>query len=78
MAKGALALTNEALFRELDRLEAVDRSDPEAMAAEIERAKAVEGIAKTVVENGKLVVDLARVGISNGETIKVPKGLLGE
>ena len=72
MSKG-IGAVNEALFRELERLEAVKLEDPEAVRCEIERAKAVEGIA-----NGRLVLDIARAGTTVGEAVKLPKGLLGE
>lgn len=71
-----LAGVNDAIFRELERLEAVDRSDADAMRAEVDRARAVEGLTKRVIDNGKLVLDLARAGTAAGETVKVPKGLL--
>jgi len=76
MSRG-IASVNEVLFRQLDRLEAVKSDDADAMRAEIDRAKAVEGIARTVIDNGKLVLDVARAGVSTGEAVKVPKGLLG-
>lgn len=77
MTKG-IAAVNEALFRQLERLESVGTDDPEAMRAEIERSKAVEGVAGKVIENGKLVLDIARAGTAVGEAVRVPKGLLGE
>lgn len=76
MSRG-IASVNEVLFRQLDRLEAVKSDDAESMRAEIDRAKAVEGIARTVIDNGKLVLDVARAGVSAGEAVQVPKGLLG-
>ena len=77
MSKG-IGAVNDALFRELERLEAVKLEDPEALKAEIERAKAVEGIATTVIANGRLVLDIARAGTDVGEAVRLPKGLLGE
>ncbi len=77
MSKGTGAV-NDALFRELERLEDVEIDNPEAVRCEIERAKAVEGIASTVIANGRLVLDVARAGTNVGEAVKLPKGLLGE
>ena len=77
MSKG-IGAVNDALFRELERLEAVKIDNSEAVRCEIERAKAVEGIASTVIANGRLVLDVARAGTSVGEAVKLPKGLLGE
>ena len=77
MSKG-IGAVNDALFRELERLEAVKLENPEAVRCEIGRAKAVEGIATTVIANGRLVLDIARAGTDVGEAVRLPKGLLGE
>ena len=71
-----IAGVNEVLFRQLERLEAVGTDDVEAMRAEIERSRAVEGIAGRVIENGKLVLDVAKAGTAVGEAVHVPRGLL--
>lgn len=73
-----IAGVNEVLFRQLDRLESVDRSDVKAMQAEIARSKAVQQVAGKVIENGRLVLDVAKAGVAAGEAVKLPKGLLGE
>lgn len=73
-----IAGVNEVLFRQLDRLEAVDRADAKAMQAEIARSKAVQQVAGKVIENGRLVLDVAKAGVAAGEAVKLPKGLLGE
>ena len=73
-----IAGVNEVLFRQLDRLESVDRTDAEAMQAEIARSKAVQQVAGKVIENGRLVLDVAKAGVAAGEAVKLPKGLLGE
>lgn len=75
MSRG-IAAVNEVLFRQLERLEAVGTDDVEAMRAEIERSRAVEGIAGRVIENGKLVLDVAKAGTAVGEAVHVPRGLL--
>ena len=77
MTRG-IAGVNEVLFRQLDRLESVDRSDAKAMQAEIARSKAVQQVAGKVIENGRLVLDVAKAGVAAGEAVKLPKGLLGE
>ena len=77
MSRG-FAGVNEVLFRQLDRLESVDRTDAEAMQAEIARSKAVQQVAGKVIENGRLVLDVAKAGVAAGEAVKLPKGLLGE
>lgn len=73
-----IAGVNEVLFRQLDRLESVDRTDAKAMEAEIARSKAVQQVAGKVIENGRLVLDVAKAGVAAGEAVKLPKGLLGE
>lgn len=73
-----IAGVNEVLFRQLDRLESVDRTDDKAMQAEIARSKAVQQVAGKVIENGRLVLDVAKAGVAAGEAVKLPKGLLGE
>ena len=73
-----IAGVSEVLFRQLDRLESVDRTDAKAMQAEIARSKAVQQVAGKVIENGRLVLDVAKAGVSAGEAVKLPKGLLGE
>nr|DAM60693.1 MAG TPA: hypothetical protein [Caudoviricetes sp.] len=73
-----IAGVNEILFRQLDRLESVDRTDAKAMQAEIARSKAVQQVAGKVIENGRLVLDVAKAGVAAGEAVKLPKGLLGE
>lgn len=73
-----IAGVNEILFRQLDRLEAVDRTDAKAMRAEIARSKAVQQVAGKVIENGRLALDVAKAGVAAGEAVKLPKGLLGE
>lgn len=75
MSRG-IAAVNDVLFRQLERLEAVGTDDVEAMRAEIERSRAVEGIAGRVIENGKLVLDVAKAGTAVGEAVHVPRGLL--
>lgn len=73
-----IAGVNEVLFRQLDRLESVDGTDAKAMRAEIARSKAVQQVAGKVIENGRLVLDVAKAGVAAGEAVKLPKGLLGE
>lgn len=73
-----IAGVNEILFRQLDRLESVDRTDAKAMRAEIARSKAVQQVAGKVIENGRLVLDVAKAGVAAGEAVKLPNGLLGE
>lgn len=77
MAKGLLAI-NDALFRELERLEDVDITKPKQMQSEIDRAQAIVGLTTTAVNNGKLALAIAQAGTKVGEAVHVPKGLIGE
>ena len=47
---------NAALFAQLDRLDAVDAGDREALDAEIGRAKAVGSIAGSIVANARTIM----------------------
>lgn len=65
---------NERLFAEMDRLEAAEGDD---LQEEIGRAKALRELGQTVIANGNLMVNAAREMTAQGETVKVPKGLIG-
>ena len=75
MSKG-IGAVNDALFRELERLEAVKLEDPEAVRCEIERAKAVRDIAETIIDSGHLTANVIRLKHQLGVTATIPKGLL--
>ena len=59
-------LTNH-LFEQLERLNDEELSDEE-LAKECNRAKAMEGIAKTIIDNRKLALDTAKFLDENGYT----------
>lgn len=63
MAKGenTLGRLNEVLFAELERLNAVDVSDAAALSAEVERSKAVQGVAKEINTSARSVLETARL-----------------
>jgi hypothetical protein len=75
----SLSDLNERLFRELDRLEAVD--DPDEIRTEVERARAIQGMASTAVANANTMLAAVRLqreaemGVAGA--VQVPKGLLG-
>jgi hypothetical protein len=52
--------TNDHLFKALDRLSAADM-DEERLALEIKRANAVAGVAREVLNTGKLALEAYRV-----------------
>ena len=63
MAKGdnTLGRLNEVLFAELERLDAVDVTDEAALRAEVERSKAVQGVAKEINTSARSVLETARL-----------------
>lgn len=73
-----LGRLNEALFSELENLRSVDPTDRDGLAAEVQRAKAVEGIAKTIIDNANTVLDATRMraGFAK-ESVTMPKMLEG-
>ncbi len=73
-----LSDVNAAMFRELDRLENVGVENKEALAAEIERARAVKGVADTIIGNGNLMLRAAQAQTTVGEAVRMPKGMLGD
>ena len=56
-----LGRLNELLFAELDRLSAMDAADRDAVAAEVSRAKAVQGIASQITASSQIVLDTVRL-----------------
>ena len=60
MAKNKLSDLNDHLFAQLERLND-ETINPEEMKAEIEKAKAMEGIAKSIIETSKTVLDAAHL-----------------
>ncbi len=76
-SQNSLGRLNEALFDELDRLNALDLEDEEAVKLEINRSKAIEGIAKTTVDNAKIIIDATRLRAEYGQQASVPKLLEG-
>jgi len=59
MAKQNLADLNGYLFEQLDRLND-DNLKGEELNAEIERARSVAGVAKTVIDNARLVLSVQK------------------
>ena len=79
MASGtnSLGRLNEVLFAELERLNAVDVTNEDAVRIEISRSKAIEGVAKTTVENAKTILEATRLRAEFGRGAEVPKLLEG-
>ena len=56
-----LGRLNEILFAELERLNALDATDKDALEAEVERSKAVQGVAKEINTSARGVLETARL-----------------
>ena len=59
--ENTLGRLNEVLFAELERLNALDVSDADALQAEIERSKAVQGVAKEINTSARSVLETAKL-----------------
>jgi len=77
MASNTMGRLTDALFAELERLEQVDASDRDALRAEIDRSRAVQGIAKELNESAKTILDTARYRAewAGARTAAMPKML---
>lgn len=70
---------NDALFAELGRLESIDASDKDALRDEIDRAKAVSGLASSITANHRLALEVSRerASVKVCESVQVPRMLEG-
>lgn len=77
--ENTLGRLNEVLFAELERLNAVDVTDAAALQAEVERSKAVQGVAKEINASAKTIMDAAqfRAEWAGARTARTPKMLEG-
>ncbi len=75
----SLGMLSTYMFDELDRLSEIDpTTNPEALDAEIKRAKALGDVAKVVVENANAMLDAARLQAQYlGKHIDMPRELMG-
>lgn len=56
-----LGTLNDFLFQELERLNGADLGDEDAIKREVERAKAIQGIAGQITASSKIVLDTVRL-----------------
>ncbi|MBQ9002239.1 MAG: hypothetical protein IJ087_10340 [Eggerthellaceae bacterium] len=66
---------NEAMFRELDRIEACGTA--EEIEMEGARADRVYNLAANIIDNGKLMLRAAQMSANVAESVEVPRALLG-
>ena len=72
-----LGRLNEVLFAELERLGSVDLEDEDAVKLEISRSKAIEGIAKTTVDNARTILEATRIRAEYTRVMRMPRMLEG-
>lgn len=56
-----LGTLNALLFEELERLNGCDLGDEDAIKREVERAKAIQGIAAQITASSKIVLDTVKL-----------------
>lgn len=69
-----LRTLNDALFRELERVEACET--PEELERECNRAKAVSSLAGNIIGNARTALDAARLSMGVAEQVAVRNMLL--
>lgn len=77
MAENTLGQLNTELFAELIRLREVDATDRDALAAEVSRAKAVEGISRMIVDNARTVLQATEMRAELTREVAIPRMLEG-
>ena len=78
MSNNTLGELQKRLFAELDNLEGIDVHDKDALNAEVMRAGAVEGIAKTIISNANTVLQATRARADyTAASVDVPHMLEG-
>lgn len=65
---------NEALFRELERVEACETQ--EEIEVECSRAKAVSSLAGNIIGNARTAIEAANLGMGVAESVQVRNMLL--
>lgn len=75
--ENTLGQLNNELFAELHRLRKVDITDEAALKAEVERSRAVEGIAHMVIDNAKTVLQAANMRAQYSNEATMPRMLEG-
>jgi len=70
-----LGKLNTALFAQLDRLAQQEQSE-EQLKAEIERCKAISNIARDIISNAKLALEVTTTKAEYGISARMPDMLL--
>lgn len=76
MAKNKLIDLNDHLFEQLERLNDEDLTE-EQLEKEIERSKAMTGIARVIIDNGRLALDAQelKAKMNYEDAVEIPKML---
>ena len=74
----ALSRLGAFTFSELERLEALDTADAEALELEVKRAKAIEHLVKAQVDVANATINAVRLRAEfmGSQTVNVPRELL--
>ena len=64
--KNKLTDLNNHLFAAIERLNDEEMTDPEKVRMEIEKAKAMSAIARNIVDNNRVAVEVMRIADSQG------------
>lgn len=64
--KNKLTDLNNHLFAAIERLNDEDMIDPEKIRIEIEKAKAMSAIARNIVDNNRVALEVMRIADSQG------------
>lgn len=75
--KNSLADLNNALFETLERLNDEEMS-AEQLENEIKRSKAVCDVSTQIINNGKLVIEAAKLDYDAGNIYKIPEFITKE
>ena len=73
---GIINEASDALIAQLNRLQDVGIDNREALELEISRSKAVQSVAGTLIDSGRLIAQVRRDAAEFGEDV-VPRGLIG-
>ena len=60
MANNTLGRMTDLLFEELERLNAIDATDADALQAEVDRSRAMQGMAKEINQSARSQLDAAQ------------------
>ena len=76
MSDNTLGALNDALFRQLERIE--NAKEGEQLEGETARSHAVCNLAGSIIANGRLALSAAQASMVTSEAVSVPKMLLGD